>query len=49
MYYPSFDVLPGNGVVGPGQPEVGVPEHGLVVSLMEVQGRNVLHRLALST
>jgi hypothetical protein len=36
-------------MVGPGQPEVGVPEHGLVVPLVEVQGRNILHRFALSS
>jgi hypothetical protein len=35
-------------MVGPGQPEVGVPEHGLVVPLVEVQGRDILHRFALS-
>ena len=39
--------LPGDGVVGPGQPEVGVPEHGLIVPLVEVQGGHVLHSLTL--
>ncbi len=43
------DVFPGDRMVGPGQPEVGVPEHGLVVPLVEVQGRNILHRFALSS
>ena len=38
---------PGDEVVGPGEPHLGQPEHGLVVPLVEVKGRHVLHSLTL--
>jgi hypothetical protein len=40
-------MLPCNWVVSPGQEHVGEPEHGFVVTLVEVQGRNILHRFTL--
>ena len=36
--------LPGDGVTRPRSPEVGQPEAGLVVPLVEVQGGHELHK-----